>query len=55
VNSLNQLNAGAMGSKVMSMLLTFLFTYAAVFGLLQTEHAIQTPVYGSCFLPRTLV
>jgi hypothetical protein len=39
--------------KIMSMLLTLLFTCLTFFGLPRTEHAIQTPVYGSPFLPRT--
>jgi hypothetical protein len=31
--------------------LTLLFTSLAFFGLDEFGHAIQTPVYGSCFLP----
>jgi hypothetical protein len=41
-----------MRKKMMSMLLTLLFICLAYFGLPWTEHAIQTPVYGSCFLPQ---
>jgi hypothetical protein len=44
-----------MSNKMMRMLLTSLLTCLAFFGLPLTEHAIQTLVYGSCFLPRTLV
>jgi hypothetical protein len=44
-----------MSRKVLGTLLTLLVTCLASFGLPWTEHAIQTPVYGSCFFPRTLV
>jgi hypothetical protein len=40
-----------MSKKMMSMLLTLLFTCLAFFGLGESEHAIQTPAYGSSFLP----
>jgi hypothetical protein len=40
---------------MMSQLLAFLFIFLAFFGLPWTKYAIQTPAYGSCFLPWTLV
>jgi hypothetical protein len=40
-----------MSKKVMNMLLTLLFICVAFFGLGQ----FGLSVYGSCFLPRTLV
>jgi hypothetical protein len=35
--------------------LDIFFTYLAVSGLGGSGHGTQTPVYGLCFLPRTLV
>jgi hypothetical protein len=43
-----------MSELMMSMLLTLLFTCLAILGVLWTEHAIQTPLHGSCFLPELL-
>jgi hypothetical protein len=41
--------------KIISMLLTLLFTSLAFLGMPWTERAIQTPVYGYCFLLWSLV
>jgi hypothetical protein len=44
-----------MPKKMTSMLLTLLFTCPAFFCPPWNEHAIQTPMYGSCFLPQSFV
>jgi hypothetical protein len=40
-----------MAEKIMSMLSTLFFTCIAFLGLGEFEHAIQSPVYGSRYLP----
>jgi hypothetical protein len=44
-----------MSKKTLSMLISLLFSCLAIFGVPWTEHVIQTPVCGSCFLRQTLL